>query len=424
MIKTIDSITEEFRRRFPADEGWKVNVNWPRASSGALTDKLNAFLRETGSKWLVTPPAGEGGLIAFSFTDDDGVLLPPEKSKWEMHRNGWSGEMTLCIEGEPLIIRNYYVPVMENRQGLFTLQAFKNEQVIPTLYRAILLWEAAKSNPKDKISVCEPNGIFSEPRPRLTWDDIILPGGLAADIRANVEGFFKCGALYKEIGVPHKRGFLLTGSPGNGKTLLAKILASDDSYHFCWLKLTNCTDDSSVSVAFKDAYMHAPCILLIEDLDRIAQRGAITMSNILNQLDGLNSRQGILVIATTNAPEKLDPALVHRPSRFDRVWRIPMPGEAQRLGMLRRLGAKFFSDEALASAAAGANGFSMAYTQEILSNALILAANEGQRPEDAHLARSLAQIKAQYKNTFAREGLARMEGQTQQLGFSIPAEAE
>jgi hypothetical protein len=100
-----------------------------------------------------------------------------------------------------------------------------------------------------------------------------------------------------------------------------------------------------------------------------------------------------------------------------------MPGEQQRLGLLRRRGAKFFTEEALASVAGGTNGFSMAYTQEVLSNAMILAANDGVTPADAHLAKSLHQIKSQYKNTFAREGLGREEDQTPHLGFAVEREA-
>ncbi|MDO8806292.1 MAG: ATP-binding protein [Elusimicrobiota bacterium] len=85
------------------------------------------------------------------------------------------------------------------------------------------------------------------------------------------------------------------------------------------------------------------------------------MSNILNQLDGLASGEGVLVMATSNAPEKLDPALVHRPSRFDRIWRFGLPGEEQRL----------------------------------------------------------AQIKGQYKNTWAREGLGKADDDSPTLGFTM-----
>ena len=147
------------------------------------------------------------------------------------------------------------------------------------------------------------------------------------------------------------------------------------------------------------------------------------MSNILNQLDGLTSGEGVLVLATTNAPEKLDPALIHRPNRFDRIWRLALPGEPQRLTLLRRKAGSYFSEEALTRAAAQSGGFSMAYTQEIITNSLVLAANAGQAPADAHLAASLAQIKGQYKNTWAREGLGKEADAGPMLGFAAAAEA-
>lgn len=418
MVRELDLMTETFRRRFPRSEGWTVYASWPRHMS-ALTSQLHNFLREVEPGWLVNPAIVESGNIHFNYYDANGLTVPPDKIVSEMDHGGWVGEMELKVEGEPLVIKNFLIQT-DRGMGIMTLYASKAEKTMHTLYTRLIRWDEGRKDRNGHIMVFEGGfGGTRKRRPNATWDDVILPDGMAAEIRANIEGFFKSGPLYKEMGIPHKRGFLLAGPPGNGKTLMAKVMAADRTLNFCWLKLTNKLEDEHISSAFDYAYRHSPCIFLIEDLDRLTKNGGVTMSNILNQLDGMASGEGVLVMATTNAPEKLDPALVHRPSRFDRVWRIPLPGEEQRLAMLRKKGGKFFSEAAMARAAAAAGGFSMAYTQEIITNALILAANQGLRPADEQLDKSLAQIKSQYKKTFAREGLGREEEKAQHMGFAV-----
>src|SRR6185312_14088076 len=100
----------------------------------------------------------------------------------------------------------------------------------------------------------------------------------------------------------------------------------------------------------------------------------------LNLLDGLKALSGVLVIATCNEPDKLDPALIHRPSRFDRVWRFELPKYEQRLELLRRKGDTFFSESALETAVRRSEGFSMAYVQEIVVSALLECAHDDQPP--------------------------------------------
>ncbi len=121
------------------------------------------------------------------------------------------------------------------------------------------------------------------------------------------------------------------------------------------------------------------------------------MSHFLNLLDGLKVLNGVLVIATCNEPDKLDPALIHRPSRFDRVWRFELPKYEQRLELLRRKGATFFSESALETVARRSEGFSMAYVQEIMVNALLECAHDDSRPSDDHLLKSLDTLRLQRK---------------------------
>lgn len=416
MIKELDTMTETFRRRFPPGQGWTVYTALPRGM-GALTNRLHTFLRDSRPGWLVSAHIVEDGGISYNYYGGDGLVLPPEKISTEMSHECWTGELQLNVDGQPMVIKNFLAPAGERSFGVMTLYACKSEKVMHDLFLALVQWHEAKKTRNGHITVFDHMGGHSRPRPDADWGDLVLPPGMADDIRGNIEGFFKSGPLYKQLKLAHKRGFLVAGPPGNGKTMLARVLASDRLLSFCWLKLTSRLEDDHVAGAFDYAYRHSPGILLIEDLDRLTGKGGVSMSNILNQLDGMASGQGVLVMATTNAPEKLDPALVHRPSRFDRVWHVPLPSEEQRLALLRKRSGQFFSAEATARAAEASGGFSMAYTQELITNALVIAANEGEEPSDSHLYRSLAQIKAQYKKTDARQGLGKGEEKSGSLGF-------
>lgn len=139
------------------------------------------------------------------------------------------------------------------------------------------------------------------------------------------------------------------------------------------------------------------------------------MSFLLNLLDGLEPRQGILVVATTNAPEKLDQALLHRPSRFDRVWHFPLPGLNERFRLLQRRGGKQFSEETLRYAAEKTGGFTMAYTQEAVVSALLAAVYEKRAPRDSDLITSVDALTRQVRESRVKDGAIRVDAQ---VGFA------
>ena len=156
-------------------------------------------------------------------------------------------------------------------------------------------------------------------------------------------------------------------------------------------------NDGTIRCALDLAEKYTPAVVLLEDLDRMVQAKDISLSHFLNLLDGLKALNGVLVIATCNEPDKLDPALIHRPSRFDRVWRFDLPKYEQRLELLRKKGGTFFSESALETAARRSDGFSMAYVQEIVVNTLLECAHGNQPPNDDHLFKSLYKLRVQRK---------------------------
>jgi len=232
-----------------------------------------------------------------------------------------------------------------------------------------------------------------------SWDDLVLPAQMARDIRSNVAGFFASPERYAALGIPHRRGFLFAGPPGCGKTLTLKTLAFNTPAKFISVLGTADVDDGMLRHALDLAEGCTPAVVLLEDLDRIVNAKGVSVSHFLNLLDGLKVLNGVLVIATCNEPDKLDPALIHRPSRFDRVWRFELPKYEQRLELLRRKGGTFFSESAIETTARRSDGFSMAYVQEIVVSALLECTHDDLPPNDDHLLKSLDALRIQRKES-------------------------
>jgi len=255
-------------------------------------------------------------------------------------------------------------------------------------------WEEAKVRFDERCMIW-PNRTI--PRPKLTWDDLCMPEVLKKSIRTNIEAFFKSKESYKTHGLQYRRGLLFVGSPGNGKSTCAKVVASQytDIYFLIFSVDRNTTDDD-----FRRAFGHAatksPCILLIEDLDKLNPE-RVPISSFLGLLDGFETKEGVLVIATSNEPHKLDKALAQRPSRFDRMFAFDMPKKEHVLELLKRRAGKFFDEAELAEVADGCKDFSMAYVQEIVVNCLLHCIHRGREPRAGDLKKSLTALKAQMR---------------------------
>jgi AAA+ superfamily predicted ATPase len=177
--------------------------------------------------------------------------------------------------------------------------------------------------------------------------------------------------------VPWKRGVLLLGPPGNGKTHAVKALINVLGKPCLYVKsfaTRQTTDGWSIRQVFGRARESAPCVLVLEDLDSL-----ITDKNrsfFLNELDGFAANRGILTLASTNHPDRLDPAIVNRPSRFDRKFHFDLPAVAERRAYIamwnRTLKPELRLTEAgLDRAAESTAGFSFAYLKELFVSAVM-----------------------------------------------------
>ena len=183
--------------------------------------------------------------------------------------------------------------------------------------------------------------------PRVTYDEL---GGLQAEvqkIREMVELPMRHPELFEKIGIEAPKGVLLYGPPGTGKTLLARAVASETNAHFISLSGPEIMakhygeSEERVRDIFKQAEESAPSIIFIDEIDSIApKREEVTgelekriVSQLLSLMDGMKSRGKVVVIAATNRPDSIDPAL-RRPGRFDREIEIGIPNDAGRLEIL------------------------------------------------------------------------------------------
>lgn len=133
-------------------------------------------------------------------------------------------------------------------------------------------------------------------------DDVLLEDQLKTDIFRSIDEFFhKSGSFYTKYNIPYKRGILLYGSPGNGKTTLVKSIAGSVDAPVVYWQITEYTTSYSISEVFTLITKMAPMILVIEDIDSMPEE---SRSVFLNTLDGATTKEGIFLIGTTNYPEK------------------------------------------------------------------------------------------------------------------------
>lgn len=161
--------------------------------------------------------------------------------------------------------------------------------------------------------------------------DIVLPEATMQNLLRDTNKFFQSAQLYKSLGVTWKRGILLLGPPGNGKTGIIKALlklCENMPALYVQSAKTNRGAEYGMQAIFNKARREAPCILVLEDIDTLVE--GETRSFMLNQLDGIEPNDGILVIGTANDASKLDEAILHRPSRFDTKYVFRLPDAALR----------------------------------------------------------------------------------------------
>jgi cell division protease FtsH len=237
-----------------------------------------------------------------------------------------------------------------------------------------------------------------ETGPRTTFADVAGIDEVEAEVQEIVD-FLKDPERYRRLGATIPKGVLLTGPPGTGKTLLARAVAGEAGVPFFFVSASEFIEmivgvgASRVRDLFEQAKKSAPAIIFIDELDAIGRaRGGSatlgshdereqTLNQILTEMDGFSGTEGIVVLAATNRPEILDPALL-RPGRFDRRITVNPPDHEGRLQILRVHTRKvpLAGDVDLAELAAATPGMVGAELRNLVNEAALLAArrNHGQ----------------------------------------------
>mgnify|MGYP000445092008 CR=1 FL=1 len=235
-------------------------------------------------------------------------------------------------------------------------------------------------------------GITAE-APRVGWSDV---GGLKdviRKLREAVELPLKDPEFFERMGISPPKGVLLYGPPGCGKTLLAKAVAGESGASFISVKgpelLSKWVGESERAVreVFRKARQVAPCVVFFDEIDALAPRrtsdgsSKVTervVAQLLTEMDGIEELRGVVVMAATNRPDLLDPALL-RPGRFDRLIYVPPPDEEARLEILKihARGMPLAGDVDLAEVARRTEGFSGADLKAVCFEAGMMALREG-----------------------------------------------
>src|SRR5207302_5376334 len=177
--------------------------------------------------------------------------------------------------------------------------------------------------------------------------------------------------------VPWKRGILFVGPAGNGKTHAVKALINALAQPCLYVKSFRAehrTEEDNIRQVFDRARKSAPCILVLEDLDSLLT--SQNRSFFLNELDGFAANVGIVALATTNHPERLDPSILDRPSRFDRKYPFDLPELAERQAYITMWNGTLkpqlrLSEEGVAKISELTGEFSFAYLKELFLSSMM-----------------------------------------------------
>ncbi len=316
---------------------------------------------------FVTESPGDGGLVGDLLNNDVKIqAVPPEKP---------SVLMSILINWFPLfILIGLWIFFMRQMQGGGG-------------------GRGAMSFGKSKARM------LTEDQVKVTFADVAGVEEAKEEVSEMVE-FLRDPGKFQKLGGKIPRGVLMVGSPGTGKTLLARAIAGEAKVPFFTISGSDFVEmfvgvgASRVRDMFEQAKKHAPCIIFIDEIDAVGRhRGAglggghdereQTLNQLLVEMDGFEGNEGVIVIAATNRPDVLDPALL-RPGRFDRQVVVPLPdirGREQILKVHMRK-VPISEDVKPELIARGTPGFSGADLANLVNEAALFAARENKRLVD------------------------------------------
>ncbi len=270
--------------------------------------------------------------------------------------------------------------------------------VVPLLLLVVFTYflfsKMANSN-KGSMDFGKSRAKLSEDGGSVTFKDVAGLKEEKEEVKELID-FLKSPKKFQKLGARIPKGVLLVGPPGTGKTLLAKAVAGEANVPFFYISGSDFVElfvgvgASRVREMFKDAKRNAPCLIFIDEIDAVGrQRGSgiggghdereQTLNQLLTEMDGFGANEGIIIIAATNRPDVLDPALL-RPGRFDRQVTVNLPDAREREEILKvhAENKTFAKNVNLKNISLRTPGFSGADLENLLNEAALLAVRKNQ----------------------------------------------
>ncbi|HSA32667.1 MAG TPA: ATP-dependent zinc metalloprotease FtsH [bacterium] len=305
---------------------------------------------------------------------------------------GPSGEEVMKILADKKVIARYKKP--EDNSLLQAIFASWLPMIILIAFFVFFMRQLQGGSGKAFTFGKSKHRVISKDKNPITFKDVAGVDESKEELEEIVD-FLRRPQSYTRMGAKIPRGVLLVGAPGTGKTLLAKAIAGEASVPFFSISGSDFVEmfvgvgASRVRDLFQQAKSSAPCIVFVDEIDAVGrQRGAglggghdereQTLNQLLVEMDGFGTDAGVIVMAATNRPDVLDPALL-RPGRFDRQVYVPMPDVRGREEILKVHINSIRHDDGvdLARIARGTPGFSGADLANLLNEAALLAAKRG-----------------------------------------------
>ncbi|KAI8803357.1 P-loop containing nucleoside triphosphate hydrolase protein [Cladochytrium replicatum] len=259
-------------------------------------------------------------------------FLPGEGTNYFIYRNHlmWFRRQNISVSLDNMFNRG------QRGSNTITIGTFgRSKDIFQTMVEEARIMSVNKDKMKTIVYVADTmnwRGEWrrSQARPTRALSTVVLEKGLAESIIHDIKEFYESETWYADRGIPYRRGYLFYGHPGTGKTSLVTALAGELQLNIYVINLSGLLSDEGLSQMMVST--SSKCILLLEDVDaalastnraeKTPQNGArrelqVTLSGLLNALDGAAAQEGRIVVMTTNHIEKLDPALI-RPGRVDR----------------------------------------------------------------------------------------------------------
>ena len=362
--KKVNELTyDEFTENLSSQKITEIKIiPKTRTNTYEITGKLKEY--KDNESFILYLPMSDEFLSKITAAEDNQeikltVEKDPEASEW----------LALLVDIVPLAILSIAL------FWLFTRQIGGNNKSMDFgKSRARLLEEGTKTNFKDVAGLTEEKEEVKE-----------------------LIDFLKNPKKFQAMGARIPKGILLVGPPGTGKTLLARAVAGEAKVPFYYISGSDFVElfvgigASRVRDMFKQAKLNAPCLIFIDEIDAVGrQRGTglggghdereQTLNQLLTEMDGFGPNEGIIVIAATNRPDVLDPALL-RPGRFDRQVTVGMPDKNARLEILKvhAKNKKFDENITLENLAKRTPGFSGADLENLLNEAALLTVRRNKK---------------------------------------------